>query len=269
VRGVGSLVAFSPNNRYLALGGPRGDITFWDLEAKKATSIWGELLRDRITAIAFSPDGKYLAAGGALGNLWLFNTKWPILGINLEGNPRSVSAIAFSPDSRLLACAGGGDLLGGKDTPDDNLIRFWDITTKKTVAVVEKLPRRPAALAFSPDGKTLVSAGYDKLIRFWDVESKKEVGEVSGDATCLAYSPDGQPLASGCRHELGLRLWDPKERKEIRSIQIPGQYVHSLAFSPDGKTILTGGDSQTLHLWELATGQEVHAARGTWAASSR
>jgi WD40 repeat protein len=235
-------------------------------------------LRADFYTIAFSPDGEYCAVGGVSGTLLLFDSKHRSFRANLQGHPARVYALAFSPNSRLLASASGGDWDGGKETPDANMIRIWDMKTTKAVAVLEKLPLRPDALAFSPDGKTLVSAGLHPPIRFWDVEKKQQIGKLPCSAECLAYSPDGKLLASGGYDprlrgdydprlqgdgsEPLLRLWDPKEREELRTIRVPGTSILSLAFSSDGKTVLTGGNSQTLHLWDVATGQEVHPRPG-------
>jgi WD40 repeat protein len=128
----------------------------------------------------------------------------------------------------------------------------------------------PWAVAFSPDGKTVATAGHDRCVKIWDAESSKCLHTLFGHefaakqgkdgiARALAFSKDGKILATGSDNEI--RLWDAKTGKskgilsgEVRAVGP----VRSLAFSPDGKTLLSGASG--VRLWDVAKLKELWAA---------
>ncbi len=119
------------------------------------------------------------------------------------------------------------------------------------------------AVALSPDGKTLASAGDDRLIRLWDPTGGKALGTLEGHAAavrCLAFSPDGKTLASGGADKL-ICLWDVSAagRAGTKPMQLPGHtdMVMSLAYSPDGKMLVSGGWDSTARAWDPAAGKEL------------
>jgi len=122
-----------------------------------------------------------------------------------------------------------------------------------------------SAVALSPDGKTLVSAGDDRLIRLWDPATGKALGTLEGHigaVHCLALSPDGKTLVSGGADKL-ICLWDMSAagRPGTKPTQATGHAdtVVSLAFSPDGKTLVSGGLDSTARAWDPATGKQLLA----------
>jgi WD40 repeat protein len=149
------------------------------------------------------------------------------------------------------------------------------------------------SVAFSPDGKTLVSGSRNKTIKLWDVATGKERVTplpVSGASTVgllaspfgqgpmlagsplypgsaqatfsgltgivysVAFSPDGKSLAAGSEDKT-IKLWDVGTGKERTTLQGHTAEVLSVAFSPDGKTLASGSADKTIKLWDIPAGK--------------
>lgn len=138
------------------------------------------------------------------------------------------------------------------------------------------------ALAFGPDGRTLISGSGDGTARTWDIASGRQRGRPfvgHGGPTVgglpLALSPDGRTLALDASDpggdEFAVRLWDVasgKQRGELRTGEDGA--VMSMAFSPDGKTLASGDFSDTVRLWDVASGKPLRGplgGHGAWVTS--
>ena len=78
-----------------------------------------------------------------------------------------------------------------------------------------------------------------------------------GGVNCLAYSHDGQTLATGAADRRRIKLWETRTGRELVTLSGGGGAIYSLAFSPDGRTLASGGDGGEVKLWDVATAQEL------------
>ncbi|MBK8913177.1 MAG: protein kinase [Phycisphaerales bacterium] len=148
---------------------------------------------------------------------------------------------ALSPDGALLAVAARHEL------------HLLDATTWERVATLDGHISSIYALAFSPDGRRLVTGGRDRELRVWDVRRRGLIATLAGhvdDVFAAAVSPDGVRIVSGGRDRV-IRVWDAERLSEITQLHGHTSYVYCLAFSPDGGTLASGGGDDTVRLWEL------------------
>lgn len=135
----------------------------------------------------------------------------------------------------------------------DNTIKIWDLKTGKGMQTLtgHKDKSYISSLAFSPDGKTLASAGDDKNIILRSVTGAN-TRVLSGHTAWVkkvVFSPDGQMLASS-GDDYTIRIWEPKSGKLLKTLKEHKKEVSDLAFSPDSKVLASAGYDKTLILWD-------------------
>ena len=117
------------------------------------------------------------------------------------------------------------------------------------------------SVAFSPDGKRIVSGDADGTVRLWDIVNNavtsKQLEGPKNFVWSVEFSPNGERVVSGGADGT-VRLWDIKKDTVDGPLEIPGGWIlNDVAFSPDGRRIASGGDDGTVRLWDVERGTEV------------
>jgi len=120
------------------------------------------------------------------------------------------------------------------------------------------------SVAFSPDGKYVLTGSSDNTIKLWEVESGREIRTFLGHTKSVysvAFSPDGKYVLTGSSDNT-IKLWEIESGREIRTFSGHTKSVYSVAFSPDGKQILSGSVDNTIKLWDVTNGLELRTFSG-------
>lgn len=282
-------LAFSPDNRILATGGNDGVVHLWDVGTGKvrrtltglggvargifvtrdgtlvtATSNGqirlynpdtGDLKQSMpgplipINSAALSSDSAVLALGGVDGNLylWQLGTERPPQVLAAPGG--QIASLAFSPDNRILAAAGGGGLLSaGK-------LELWSTADGKRLRTLDGHTQLVAGVAFSRDGRRLLSVSFDGSARVWDPRTGELQRVLLGHINYVlagAFSPDDRTIATG-GWDNTVRFWDASGQLKLTLGH--ARPVWTAVYSSDGKTIVGGYGDRALRFWNAATGE--------------
>ena len=262
-----------------------GEITFWDVKTPQKPTVRTEGHRDKLSTLAFSPDGMKLVSVGAEGSMIFgagFST-WRTdhlirltdvkTGRELATLPYTMGAeaLTFSPDGKTVAFTGLGEIrLWNTETGDEQAIPLADLR-----ADIHNIPI-VLALAFSPDGRWLVSGTQGGKTQMWDVATGETLvafaeptaRENPEGISALAFSPDGTLLAAGVHSQI--RLWEVGTGNTLLSVSTDHKrgnmtfqsYPEPLVFSQDGTILVNGLAHGAIQLWDVTTGDAIAVLDG-------
>jgi WD40 repeat protein len=204
-----------------------------------------------VNAIAYAPDGRLIVTGSDDSTIRLWEADTGKLRGVLHGHKEAVSSLAFSPDGQWLASASA-----------DKTAMLWNVAKRDRRFVIDGHGTAVRLVAFTPDGRSLIVGGADQVLHHHDVRTGKETRKTTRVGPLrrmpVTLSPDGTLLARGGKPDEedsdAFLVQEADNGKQLLSGNT-SSVLTSLAFSPDGRTLVSGCLTETI-LWELASGKE-------------
>jgi WD40 repeat protein len=298
--GAVNAVAFHGQGAQVATGGADGFVRLWALPIQPTRV----LTHADAVRVAATADGKRLFTGGNDKTVY----SWPVPPTGqappmqperkFAGHPAAVTAVAVSPNGSVLASAG-----------EDGVIRFWNQANSQQTDTIGAHAGAVTSLAFDPTNAKLLSTSLDGSIKLWQLPLVPAKAFAHPDqATCVAVSPDGNSLLTGCNDKQAriwtlangqarpltgpagalngvawssngaqaagvsadklLLVWNAADGKEVVRIAGLPAEGRSVAFSPDGKQVVAGLADNSVRLYDLAMKKEVKDFKGHTGPSS-
>jgi len=271
-------LAFAPDNQKLVVGGQH-ELLVWNIangKLEKRINIRAE----RVYAMAFLPDGKLAVAGGRPGQ------EGDVRIYDLDGGtPNTVQGVAvldgvndkkvmvkqlLDADDAVLCLAvsrDGKKLASGGS--NDRMVNVWDLSPGYANAKLEQTIENHAdwifGLAFSPDGKHLLTCSRDKTAKVWDLAAKESVltfPEHQNPVYGVAVKPDGK-LGVSVGEDNQIRYWTTTgEGKQVRVAGGHGRAIFRVLYHPTKPILVTCSADNTVRIWNPESGQLLHTLSG-------
>jgi WD40 repeat protein len=261
--GCAHAVAFGPDGRRALTGSCDNTARLWDVETGGQLQCF-QGFQGQVNGVAIAPNGRVALTASNDGRVQLWDLQPGQEVRRFEGHQGAVHSVCFAIDGRKALTAG-----------DDQSVRQWDVETGREIRRLAGHTGAVLSVAISPDGRRALSGGMDHSVRLWDLTTGNELRRFAGHTnkvTSVCFSPDGRWAASGSGRTVRsdnpvpidpvARLWNVETGQEVRRFEGHTDGVACVAFSPDGRQLLTGSADNSVRLWLVENGRELLRLQG-------
>ncbi len=245
-------LALTPDGRMLVVGYERGGVQRWDATTGKP---FGGVLPSGGSScrLALDTAGEAILIGSRDGTarIWDATTGEP------RGEPfrfrQAVHGVAFAPDGRSVLLGTG-----------DGTASLWDIATRARLAGPFTHQDAVRSVAVHPAGTTVLTGSWDETVLLWDRDTTRPIGPRLRHRFGLhqvSYRPDGAAILTVCSSDHSAYLWEASTGQRIGTPLWQPDLMRAAAISPDGRTVVTGGDDATARVWDIAGARSRPLAR--------
>jgi len=232
-------VAYTLNGDRIVSGSYDRTVRVWDITTGDCLFIFightGEIFK-----VAYSPQGNVVSSLSYDGTLRLWNVETGECHAIISGCG-IIYGMSFSPKGDNIAFSSS-----------DRRVRLWDVASGECRSILIGHSNRISSITYSSQGGLLISKGEEQVVRVWEVETGacRHILQTTG---VIVLSPKGDQIAS-CA-DSGVELWDIETGVRIRTLEFPFMRSISVAYSPHGDRVVSGGSDRIVQLWNVMTGE--------------
>jgi WD40 repeat protein len=252
-------IALSPDGKKVVSGSDDGAVRLWDIDTCKVIKKWtGHTMI--VISVCWSRDGQRVLSGSLDGTARQWGVESgetipepiEIILASIKTGHEEVWAVVYSPDTTLIATAGQDG--PWTTNPVESSVKIWDAKTGKLVATLKGHTDTVRCLAWTKDGKTLISGSCDLSIRTWNTtnwEQTAVLDEHTNLVVGIAISPNDRILAS-VSYDKTARFWNLDNGQPICSPLQHAAFGLCVSFSAGGKRLAAGCADKCAYLWDVA-----------------
>ena len=250
-------VVFSPDSQTLISGSDDRNIHIWDVNTAQKKYTW--FMPYEIYSVAISPNSEVVATGSVNGRitLWNFHTQQmnrTLLDLNIpEKNMGIITSLVFSSQGQML--------ISGSS---DKTVRIWNFKTGESKRILNGHTDSVWSVAICSQGQFVASGSADKTIRIWNLKNYQKPLILTGHSnwvTSVLFTLDDQILISASA-DYTIKVWNWKTEQLIHTLTGHSAAIFSLALSPNGKILASASVDQTVKLWNWKTGELLETLSG-------